>query len=330
MKTTIIAEIGINHNGSIDIAKRLIESAKIAGADACKFQTHLPEYQMLKTTKSANYVKEDIYTLLNTVKLSQDDHIALKRHCDEMEIDFLSTPFCKEAAQLLNDEVGVKIFKIGSGELTKYDLLDYVFQFGKPVILSSGMSSLEIVKNTINYLSKYSNEVSLLHCTSLYPPEANQLNLKMITKYKKLFPNLTIGYSDHTLNNYAAFAAVAIGAKIIEKHFTLDKNMEGPDHVISCDPEDLKELVSGIRYLDQALEETEKKIYDQEKQVIDMARHSLVSTKDIHPGEKLSLDNLGTKRPGTGIPAEKYYDFLNKQVIKLIKKDSLIQTDYLI
>ncbi|KPA16321.1 polyhydroxyalkanoate synthesis repressor PhaR, partial [Candidatus Magnetomorum sp. HK-1] len=187
MKTTIIAEIGINHNGSVDIAKRLIESAKKAGADVCKFQTHMPDYQMLRSTKSAEYVKEDIYSLLNSVKLSQKDHVDLKKFCDDMEIEFLSTPFSKEAANLLND-IGVQRFKIGSGELTKYDLLDYVFQLNKPVILSSGMSSFEIVQNSIQYLSKYSNEVSLLHCTSLYPPDANQVNLKMIPKYKKLFP----------------------------------------------------------------------------------------------------------------------------------------------
>jgi len=326
MKTTIIAEIGINHNGSVDIAKQLIESAKNAGADVCKFQTHMPENQMLRTTKSADYVKEDIYGLLNSVRLSQKDHETLKNFCDEMDIEFLSTPFSKNAAQLLN-EIGVKRFKIGSGELTKYDLLDYIFQLNKPVILSTGMSNLEIVQNTIKYLSKYSNSVSLLHCTSLYPPEANQVNIKMITKYKELFPELKIGYSDHTSYNYASFAAVSLGAEIIEKHFTLDKNMDGPDHAISCDPNDLKDLVKGIRYIEQTLNETDKIIYEKEQQVIDMARHSLVSTKDIQPGEKLTHDNLGTKRPGTGIPAEKYYDFLNKEVINFVPKDSLIDID---
>lgn len=322
----IIAEIGINHNGDMDKARELVEDACHCHVDAVKFQTHIPEKEMLRNVPTANYVGEPLFDLLKRVELSEEQHKELKKYAEDRGLIFLSTPFCKEAVDLLND-IGVSAFKVGSGEMTNYPLLQYIAQKNKPMIVSTGMSTMNEIEETVWFLTKHRARFSLLHCVSTYPSKLEHLNLKMISqlkcKYQKYM--IPIGFSDHSTSIYPAFASVALGACIIEKHFTIDKNWEGPDQRASATPVEMEQLVEGVRTIEQAMKGHRKMIFQEEKPIRLMARESIVSTTDIPKGTPIQEHMITTKRPNTGIPARFYWDVIGKKTRKNVKADASIK-----
>jgi N,N'-diacetyllegionaminate synthase len=302
----IIAEAGVNHNGNPELAKRLIDVAVESGADAVKFQTFKAgkvvslkspkaDYQLQMTDKD-----ESQYEMLRKLELSLDAHHELKAYCEEREILFMSTPFDEESANFL-DELGVQLFKISSGEITNFPLLSHIAAKFKPIILSTGMSSLVEVEQAVDIIQKTGNDqLVLLHCVSNYPADPKDANLRAMGAMTSTF-HVPVGYSDHTPGTAIAFAAVALGASIIEKHFTLDRNMSGPDHMASLEPEELKALVSGIRTVESALGHGRKEPAASEANTRAVARRSLVAAQDIRAGTRLSQKQIAIRRPGTGL-----------------------------
>jgi N-acetylneuraminate synthase len=320
----VIAEIADSHNGSLDTAKKLITAAKDAGADVVKFQLHLPDTEMVPD--SIQMWDGPLYDILKRNLFTPQMHKEIMDYCDKVGIEYLCTPFCPAAVDILYT-LGVKAFKTGSGELANLPqqrkIAKISSQTGRPVIVSTGMSTWEEISDTVRvYEEEGAKEnLVLMNCTSEYPPnDYSHANLGLIKKLKESFSVWT-GQSDHTMDNYTAYAAVALGAKVIEKHFTLSRNQSGPDHFISLEPHMLKELVCGVRKIEVALGE-KKSISPQEQVVRDWAFHSVVAAKNIRAGEDLTLENLIPKRPGSGIPA-KYLDpmFSHKLLGKKAKRD---------
>ena len=302
----IIAEAGVNHNGSLEIAKKMVDAAKDAGADAIKFQTFKAENIVTKNAAKADYqVKntgEDTsqYAMLKKLELSCADFEKIKAYCDDSGIEFLSTPFDLESIDFLQ-EIGIRFLKIPSGEITNFPYLRKIGQTGMPVIMSTGMSTLEEVGEAIRVLREYgSNEISLLHCTTEYPAPLDSVNLKAMQTMAEAF-NLPVGYSDHTSGIAVSVAAVAMGAVIIEKHFTLDRNMEGPDHKASLEPDELKAMVQSIRDAEMVMGTGEKGLSYSELKNVSVVRKSIVAKRAIRKGMLFSEDNLSVKRPGTGV-----------------------------
>lgn len=302
----IIAEAGVNHNGSLEIAKKMVDAAKDAGADAIKFQTFKAENIVTKNAAKADYqVKntgEDTsqYAMLKKLELSCADFEKIKAYCDDSGIEFLSTPFDLESIDFLQ-EIGIRFLKIPSGEITNFPYLRKIGQTGMPVIMSTGMSTLEEVGEAIRVLREYgSNEISLLHCTTEYPAPLDSVNLKAMQTMAEAF-NLPVGYSDHTSGIAVSVAAVAMGAVIIEKHFTLDRSMEGPDHKASLEPDELKAMVQSIRDVEMAMGTGEKGLSYSELKNVSVVRKSIVAKRAIRKGMLFSEDNLSVKRPGTGV-----------------------------
>lgn len=322
----IIAEAGINHNGDIKKAKMLIDKAAECGADAVKFQTHLPEKEMLKDSFTAKYVGSSLFDLLKKVELSKQNHIQLKKYAEKKGILFLSTPFSREAADLL-EETGVNAYKVGSGEMTNLPLLEHIAQKRKPMIISTGMCTFKEVRETVNFIKKFKNDFIILHCTSSYPTKYEDVNLRVIEKLKKEF-KIPVGLSDHSEGIYTALAAVVLGACVLEKHFTISKKWPGPDQKASIEPKELKELVKGVRAIEKALGST-KKITKDELSVKKMARASVVSLIDIPKGMIIEKDMVWIKRPGTGIPAKYLNKIIGLKVKKNIKANQLIKWENL-
>ena len=302
----IIAEAGVNHNGSLEIAKKMVDAAGKAGADAIKFQTFTAENIVTKNATKAEYqiknTGEDIsqYAMLKKLELSYADFKELKAYCDDSGIEFLSTPFDLESIDFLQ-ELGIRFLKIPSGEITNFPYLRKIGQTGMPVIMSTGMSTLEEVGEAIRVLREYgSNEISLLHCTTEYPAPLDSVNLRAMQTMAEAF-NLPVGYSDHTSGIAVSVAAVAMGAVIIEKHFTLDRNMEGPDHKASLEPDELKAMVQSIRDVEMAMGTGEKGLSYSELKNVSVVRKSIVAKRAIRKGMLFSEDNLSVKRPGTGV-----------------------------
>lgn len=318
----MIAEGGINHNGDIKKAKMMIKWAKIACADCIKFQTHIPDAQMLKDTFTAGYVKESIYKLLKKVELSKKDHIELKKYADKIGINFASTPFSKEAVDLLED-VGVQFYKVGSGQIVNHPLLRYISSKGKPMIVSTGMTPMQEITEAVDVIPEARKRLALMHCTSTYPTRFKHINLKVIGTFKKCY-GLPVGFSDHSLGISAAIASYFFGAQIIEKHFTISKKWPGPDQFCSLEPSEFIRLTSGIWEINQAIGDGTKRVLKEEIPVQKMARESIVSIKDIKKGEKFTTDNIWYKRPGTGIPAKYLYQIIDKKAKRHIKKDRLL------
>jgi len=317
----IIAEGGINHNGDIELAKKMIEEAALAKADAIKFQTHIPEKEMLKGGFTADYVGESLFDLLKKVEFSEDDHIELKKYAEKRGILLLSTPFSREASDLL-ERIEVPAYKIGSGEIMNFPLLEHIAKKGKPLILSTGMSNLEEIKESYEFVRRFNENIILMHCTSSYPSKYEDINLRVIPNLIKQF-KVPVGLSDHSIGIYTALASVALGASVIEKHFTLDRDLPGPDQKASITPGELVELVIGTRAIEKAL--GDKKIVTQEEmQIRKMARESVVSLVDIPNGAIITQDMVWVKRPGTGIPAKHLNEVIGRKVVKDIKADSLI------
>lgn len=302
----IIAEAGVNHNGSLKIAKKMVDAVREAGADAIKFQTFKAENIVTKNASRADYqVKntgEDTsqYSMLKKLELSYDDFRELKVYCDASGIEFLSTPFDLESIDFLQ-ELGIRFLKIPSGEITNFPYLRKIGQTGMPVIMSTGMSTLEEVGDAIGVLREYGGrDISLLHCTTEYPAPLDSVNLKAMQTMAEAF-NLPVGYSDHTSGIAVSVAAVAMGAVIIEKHFTIDRNMEGPDHKASLEPDELKDMVQSIRDVEMAMGTGEKGLSYSELKNVSVVRKSIVAKRAIRKGMLFSEDNLSVKRPGTGV-----------------------------
>jgi len=304
--TFIIAEAGVNHNGSLDMAKRLVEEAKRAGADSIKFQTFRADRLASIDARKASYqeettpVGESQYTMLKSLELSGDDHIELMDHCRKNDIMFLSSPFDEESADLL-EHLGVTAFKIPSGEITNLPFLTHLAGKRKPLILSTGMSTLgEIEEALATFHSAGNSDVSLLHCVTEYPAPFDEINLNALISIRTAF-GLPTGYSDHTRGIEIAIAAVALGAVIIEKHFTLDSTLPGPDHRASIEPLEFKRMVTAIRNVERAMGDGIKRPAACELRNIPIVRRSLVAARDIRAGETITSPDIVVKRPGTGI-----------------------------
>ena len=330
-KVFIIAEAGVNHNGSIDIAKKLIDAAVASGADAVKFQTFKAENLATKYAKKANYQKnltnqkESQFDMLKKLELSKEMHTELINYSKIKAIKFLSSPFDFESIELLKD-LGLKIFKIPSGEITNLPYLRHIGKLNKKIILSTGMSNIDEVKTALDILinsgTKKTN-IIVLHANTEYPTPMEDVNLKaMLTIGKELEVNF--GYSDHTLGIEVDIAAVAMGAKCIEKHFTLDCNMEGPDHKASLEPDQLKEMVKAIRNIELALGSNIKKPSKSELPNIQIARKSIVAKTKIKKGDILRENNITVKRPGGGISPMKWDNVVGTKATKDYNEDELI------
>ena len=322
----IIAEAGVNHNGDIRLAKKLIDVAKKAGADAVKFQTFHTEELVSKSTEKAEYqiwAKEKTqHEMLKRLELSFNDFRELKKYCDKKKIIFLSTPHSEDAIDFL--ESLVPAYKIGSGDLTNLPFLKKVAKKKKPILLSTGMANLSEVKEAVSTIKKQgNNKIILLHCTTNYPCPFEEVNLRAMLTLKKEF-KLPVGYSDHTLGIMVPIMAVAMGAKIIEKHFTLNKNLPGPDHKASLEPNELKEMVKVIRDVKKALGSDIKKPTKSEEKIKKFVRKSIIAKVDIPRDTKILRDMLIIKRPGTGIAPKFLNEVINKAAKKNIKKDQLI------
>lgn len=320
----IIAEAGVNHNGSLDIAYKLIDEAKNAGADAVKFQIFKAEDLTTKDNKMAEYQitntskLETQLEMLKRLELSFDDFLKLKIYCDKINIEFLSSPFDIESARFLY-KIGLKKFKIASGEITNIILLREIGSYKKDVIMSTGMCYIAEVENALNILIENGTEkqnICILHCNTEYPTRFEDVNLLAMTTLEDAF-KVDVGYSDHTEGMEVPLAAVALGAKVIEKHFTLDRSMEGPDHKASMEPEEFRKMVSSIRNIEKCLGDGVKKPSESEKKNINLVRKSIVASKVIRKGEIFSESNLTVKRPGNGLSP-----FLWDKIIgKIAQKD---------
>lgn len=325
----IIAEAGVNHNGDINLAKKLIDAAKAAGADAVKFQTFKAENVVVKDAQKAEYQKETTgvgesqYGMLKKLELTEEDFRELADHAKEKEILFLSSPFDKESVDLLY-ELDVPAFKIGSGEITNFPLLKHIAKKGKAIILSTGMATLGEVEEALNVIrSEGVEKVILLHCVSNYPARIEDVNLRAMETLKQAF-KLPVGFSDHTLGITASIAAVALGACVIEKHFTLDRNLIGPDHKASLEPDELKEMVKTIRDVEKALGNGVKIPTKEEEEIKRIARRSIVAKVDIPKGTTITEDMMDAKRPGRGIEPKSIDIIVGKKAKEDIRKDEIV------
>lgn len=328
-KVLIIAEAGVNHNGDINVAKRLIDEAKRCGADIVKFQTFNPKKLASKQAELADYqrdnlgIEESQEEMLSKLTLKKEDYIELANYCEEIGIKFLSTPFEIESVHFLNNLQD--IWKIPSGEITNYPYLVEISKTRKEVIMSTGMSTLEEVDEALEVLRKNgAGEVTLLHCTTNYSTPMKDVNLRAMITLKK-HCKCRVGYSDHTKGIEIPIAAVAMGAEVIEKHFTLDRDMEGPDHKASLEPDELKNMVDAIRNIEKALGDGKKMPSETEKTNIPIVRKSIIASKHIMKGEMLTEENLTTKRPGTGINPMKWNEVIGSKAIKEFEEDELIK-----
>ncbi|QGU94988.1 N-acetylneuraminate synthase [Clostridium bovifaecis] len=325
----IIAEAGVNHNGNIKLAKELVDKAVEAGVDAVKFQTFKTERLVTGYANMAKYQKDNIgkedsqFNMLKRLELSYEEFIELKNYCDNREIMFMSTPFDFESADFLHS-IGVEAFKISSGDLTNIPMLEYIAKFNKPMILSSGMAVLGEIEDAIIALRSIGmDSIAVLHCTSNYPAALESVNLKAMNTIKNTF-KIVGGYSDHTEGITIPIAAAALGADIIEKHFTLDKNMEGPDHKASLDPEELKKMVEEVRKVEMSLGNGIKTLSKSEIDTMKVARKSIVASRDIKQGEIIRFKDLDYKRPGNGLASKYYKELLGKRAKADIKMDQQI------
>lgn len=323
----IIAEAGVNHNGDLKLAKKMIDGAKKSGADSIKFQSFRAENLAAKYAKKSKYqetgLKESHYQLLKRLELSEKDHKELIFYCRKRKIVFLSTPYDEESADLL-EKLGVPAFKVGSGELTHLPLLKHLAKKKLPMIVSTGGSYLNEVKEAVETIKKEgNNKIILLHCASLYPTPFEDVNLRTMLTLKKEF-NLAVGYSDHTLGIIVPIAAVAMGAKVLEKHFTLDKNLPGPDHKASSEPKEFKEMTEAVGKTEKALGSSFKKPTKNEKEERKLGWRSIATKTDISKGTIIKKDMISFKRPGIGIKPKEIEKIIGRKAKRDIKKDVLL------
>lgn len=334
IKIYVIAEAGVNHNGSLETAKRLVDAAATAGADAVKFQTFRTESLVCRDTRKAEYQMETTdrtetqFEMLKKLELTPEMHEQLIEYCDQKGIRFLSTPFDLESIRLLVG-LGIQIFKIPSGEITNLPYLREIGRCHGKVILSTGMSSMEEVKAAVKVLQESgTDDIILLHCNSQYPTPVSDVNLLAMVRMQEEL-GLPVGYSDHTQGIEIPIAAAALGAVVIEKHFTLDKNMEGPDHKASLEPDELIQMVQGIRKIEQALGDGVKHMSDSEKENVHISRKSIVADTLIRKGDVFSQENITTKRPGTGVNPMRWDELVGRCAKREYHQDDLIMADEL-
>lgn len=329
MGVYIIAEAGVNHNGNLDLACRLVDAAKAAGADCIKFQTFRAQNLVSRNAGKADYQKDTTgdgsqADMLTKLELSYDAFSRLKQYCEEVGITFLSTPFDLESAAFL-DQLGVPFWKIPSGEVTNLPYLEALAKTGRPVVMSTGMCEMDEIEAALRVLREHeTSDIRLLHCNTEYPTPFADVNLRAMETMRNAF-GVEVGYSDHTKGIEVPIAAAALGATIIEKHFTLDRNMDGPDHKASLEPEELAAMVSAIRNIEQALGSGEKTASPSERKNIAVARKSIVAKRSIKAGERLTEDNLTVKRPGSGVSPMRWRDVLGTAAIRDFEEDEMIE-----
>lgn len=329
MKTLIIAEAGVNHNGSYELAKKLVDVAKESGADVVKFQTAKLDSLVSKFAEMAEYQKENTgktesqKVMLERLLLKFDDFLNLAAYSRKVGIQFLSTPFDVESIEFLDGLV--PFWKIPSGEITNYPYLVKIARTHKPIVMSTGMCELTEIDNTMNLLQQNgAGQITLLHCNTQYPTPYSDVNLRAMSTLHDRY-GVKVGYSDHTRGIEVPIAAVAMGARVIEKHFTLDRNMEGPDHKASLEPADLRAMVQSIRHIEEAIGDGRKEPTESEKPNIAIARKSIVAKRNIKKGEVLSEENLTTKRPGSGISPMRWNEVLGTTAVRDFGEDELIE-----
>jgi N-acetylneuraminate synthase/N,N'-diacetyllegionaminate synthase len=329
-RTFVIAEAGVNHNGSLATALRLVDAAADAGADAVKFQSFKAEKIVLESAPKAEYQKlstgsgDGQFAMLKALELSESDHLEIARRCADRNILFLSTPFDEESADMLRG-LGVGQFKIPSGEITNTPLLRHVARFGLPLLVSTGMADLEEVRLCVATLREAgASEITLLHCVTEYPAPVDQINLRAMATLREAF-GVPVGYSDHSEGLEIAFAAVALGATVLEKHFTLDRTMPGPDHTSSLEPAELQAMVRGIHAIESALGNGVKTPAPCELKNRDVVRRSLVVARRIERGETVAEQDLTAKRPGTGICPTLIDSIVGRRIAKTLEPGSILE-----
>lgn len=328
----IIAEAGVNHNGNYELAKQLVIKAKEAGVDYVKFQTAKPELVISKYAEMAEYQKANIgkvesqLEMCKKIHLKLEDYKPLKVFCEEVGVKFISTPFDLVSIDVL-EELDMDFWKVPSGEVTNYPYLVKIAKTHRPVVMSTGMCEVDEVRAAVNVLIENGltrDQISLLHCNTEYPTPFQDVNLTaMIDLANEL--GLSVGYSDHTVGIEVPIAAVAMGARVIEKHFTLDHNMEGPDHKASLEPDELKKMVDSIRNIEKAMGDGKKHVSDSERKNITIARKSIIAARNIKKGELLTEDNLTVKRPGNGINPMRWNEVIGKIAVRDFVEDELIE-----
>ena len=317
----VVAEAAISHQGDVEIAKRMVYIAHAMGCDAIKFQMHILDNEMLRETPISENFDEPLYDTLEKTNLTVDEHRALKSLCESLGIDYLCTPFSAVAADIL-DELGVLAFKTGSGELTNLPLITHIARKGRPMIISTGMALVDEIQETVDAVKATGTPFVLLHCVSAYPCPYNRVNLHNIPRYQELF-QVPIGLSDHSLGIYTALGAVALGACVIEKHYTLGKLQSGPDHAVSLEPYELGELVKGCRAVYEARGD-KREIFPEEQPIVAWARESVVSVVDIPAGTAITAEMVWVKRPSPGegaIPAKDLEKVIGRTARNDIAKD---------
>jgi N,N'-diacetyllegionaminate synthase len=327
----LIAEAGVNHNGNLDMAMELIDAAANAGADAVKFQTFSAERLVGRNAPKAEYQKantgdETQFEMLQRLELSRADHVQLMERCREKRITFLSTPFEEESAKMLA-ELNVSAYKIPSGEIPNLPFLDYVARLGKPMVVSTGMCRLGEVEDAVRTIEKAGNDqFALLHCVSSYPADPATANLRAMQTLSDAF-GVPVGFSDHTQGLEVPGAAVALGATIIEKHFTLDRSLPGPDHLASLEPDELIDLVRAVRIVESAMGDGRKRAVASEANTSDVARKSLVAATDISAGATISSDIIAIRRPGTGLPPNMLQYIVNRRANQDIPAGTVLRLE---
>lgn len=327
----IIAEAGVNHNGSLETAKRLVDAAAQAGADCVKFQTYITEEDTSVFAAQADYQKQNTgdggqsqYEMLKKLELGYEQFRELKRYCGEKGILFLSSPFELHSVEFL-EELDIPFWKIASSEITNYPFLKKIAQTGKPIVMSTGMCTLQEIRQAMDVLlSSGDRKIVLLQCNTEYPTPMQDVNLRAMLGLQREF-GCPVGYSDHTQGIEIAVAAAALGAVIIEKHFTLDKQMEGPDHIASLDPNELEAMVRAIRNVETALGSPAKEISESERKNRTAARKSVVAARDIRRGEILTEENIAAKRPGGGISPMRWEELLGQRAVRDFIRDEMIE-----
>jgi N-acetylneuraminate synthase len=324
----IVAEACDNHLGNMRVAREMALQAKLAGADAVKYQHHLPDEEMLRDAPMSDNFREPLYDFLKKYALTLDQHAELMAYCRSIGITYMCTPFSYKAACELAGAGDIEVFKIGSGELTDIPSLVKIAALGKPMILSTGMCTLEEIDETVAALRRAGATFALMNCVSEYPPVYDDINLGVIRVLMDRYPDLTIGHSDHTPDLYTCYAAVALGARIVEKHIILDKLQPGPDQSVSIDMHDLHALVDGIRKVERACGRA-KRVHEREAPIRRWATRSVVAIRPITAGQVIAEDMVWTKRPGTGIPSKRLHEVIGRTAACDIPADTLVRWEQL-
>ncbi len=333
-KCFIISEIGVNHNGDIDLAKKMIKASKESGADAVKFQTFTADSLVSRMTPKVDYQKnttdenESHYEMIKSLEMSKEDHKILLDFCIQEEIEFISTPYDVDSAEFLN-KIGVKFFKTASADIVDIPLHEFLADTGKPIIISTGMATLDEIDQVIDiYKSKKNMNITLLHCVSNYPCKLDSLNMSVINSLKERY-NLGIGYSDHAKGYLPSVAAVALGSRVIEKHFTLDKNLPGPDHKASSTPDEFRELVEAIRSCEIFMGSPKKTVQEEEKQMKKVSRKSLFFKNDMKKGNVIKENDITLKRPGTGLYAKYIPEIIGKTLLRNVEGGTMVSLEHI-